>query len=51
LTPGKARLLLMAALMKFGSLPAAQDPRKPTAAEIKAVQEKIRHYQQVFDTY
>jgi hypothetical protein len=37
--------------MKFGSLPAAQDPRKPTAAEIKAVQEKIRHYQQVFDTY
>lgn len=51
LTPGKARLLLMACLLKFGALPPAADPRNPTATEKKAVQEKIALYQEVFDTH
>ncbi|MBI2821817.1 MAG: asparaginase [Acidobacteria bacterium] len=51
LTPGKARLLLMACLMKFGSLPPAADPANPTPEERSAVQEKIKLYQQIFDTH
>lgn len=51
LTATKARLLLMACLMKFGSTPAAADPDRPTANEVAAVQEKIRAYQDVFDTH
>ena len=51
LTATKARLLLLAALMKFGSLPPAADPDRPTPAEVQAVQERIRQYQEVFDTH
>ncbi|MBI2370852.1 MAG: hypothetical protein HYV08_11560 [Deltaproteobacteria bacterium] len=51
LTAGKARLLLMAALMKFGALPPAADPKRPTPAEIKAVQERVKQYQEVFNTH
>ena len=51
LTPVKARLLLMAALMKFGSLPVAGDPLNPTPAETKAVQDKVQQYQEVFNTH
>jgi L-asparaginase len=51
LTAGKARMLLMAALMKFGSLPPAADPKNPTPEEKKAVQEKIKEYQEVFNTH
>ncbi|MEE8448767.1 MAG: asparaginase domain-containing protein [Thermodesulfobacteriota bacterium] len=51
LTAGKARLLLMAALMKFGSLPPAADPQNPTPEEIRALQEKINQYQEVFNTH
>ena len=51
LTATKARLLLMAALMKFGSLPPAADPDRPTAAESEAIRRKILAYQLVFDTH
>jgi hypothetical protein len=51
LSPLKARLLLMAALMKFGSPPVAADPSNPTPAERKAVQEKMNQYQAVFNTH
>ena len=51
LTATKARLLLMACLMKFGSLPPAADPDHPTSAEAAAVGEKIALYQAVFDTH
>lgn len=51
LTAAKARLLLMAALMKFGSFPPAADPRKPTPAEKRAVQEKTKLYQEAFNTH
>jgi L-asparaginase len=51
LTATKARLLLMACLMKFGSLPPAADPAYPTAAELAATREKVAVYQAVFDTH
>ena len=51
LTATKARLLLMACLMKFGSLPPAADPKHPTDAELKAIYAKIAQYQSVFETH
>jgi len=51
LTATKARLLLMACLMKLGSLPPAVDPGNPTAAEIKAAESKLAEYQAIFDTH
>lgn len=51
LTATKARLLLMACLMKFGALPAAGDPNNPTAAEAAALAAAVANYQQVFDTH
>jgi L-asparaginase len=51
LTATKARLLLMACLMKFGALPAAADPARPTAAEIAALKAAMAEYQRVFDTH
>jgi hypothetical protein len=51
LTATKARLLLMACLMKFGSLPAARDPDKPTSQELAATKQAVAQYQQVFDTH
>jgi L-asparaginase/Glu-tRNA(Gln) amidotransferase subunit D len=47
----KARLLLMACLLRFGALPPAADPANPTEAERNAVQEKGRQYQEVFETH
>ncbi len=41
LTATKARLLLMACLMRFGSLPPAVDPDHPTSAETAAIREKL----------
>ena len=51
LTATKARLLLMACLMKFGSLPSAAAPDNPTKAEREAVDAKLAQYQAVFDTH
>jgi hypothetical protein len=51
LTATKARLLLMACLLRFGSLPAAADPANPTAAELAASREALAAYQAVFDTH
>jgi hypothetical protein len=51
LTATKARLLLMACLMKFGSLPPAADPDHPTTAEAAAIREKVAIYQTIFDTH
>jgi L-asparaginase len=51
LTATKGRLLLMAGLMKFGSLPPAADPDHPTSAESAVVGEKVALYQAVFDTH
>lgn len=51
LTSTKARLLLIACLMRFGALPPASDPDNPTDAETAALNTKIAEYQQVFDTH
>jgi L-asparaginase len=51
LTATKARLLLMAALMKLGSLPPAKDPDFPTAAEKSAIEAAVASYQHIFDTH
>jgi hypothetical protein len=51
LTSTKARLLLMACLMKFGSLPPAADPDNPAEEELRAIRGKIEAYQAVFYTH
>jgi len=51
LTATKARLLLMASLMKLGCLPLAADPTRPTAAETDATKAKLKQYQEIFDTH
>jgi len=51
LTATKARLLLMACLMKYGSLPAAVDPENPTQAEFDATMARLEAYQAVFDNH
>ena len=51
LTATKARLLLMACVMKLGCLPPAADPANPTAAETEATKAKLKEYQEVFDTH
>lgn len=51
-TATKARLLLMACLMKFGSLLSVPvDPDNPTEEELKSVRAKIAQYQAAFDTH
>ena len=51
LTATKARLLLMACLMKFGSRPPAADPDNPTEPELAAIRSTVAAYQAVFDTH
>jgi hypothetical protein len=51
LTSTKARLLLMGCLMRFGALPKAANPDKPTAAEMAATEKAVAQYQQVFNTH
>ncbi len=47
----KARLLLMASMMKLGRLPRARDPRHPTSSEKNAAIEKIKEFQEIFETH
>jgi hypothetical protein len=51
LTSTKARMLLMACLMKFGSLPAARNSAQPTADEIVSHKAALAAYQAVFNTH
>ncbi len=51
LTANKARLLLMASLLKLGALPPAADPANPTSDELAAIKAKLDQYQEVFDTH
>ena len=51
LTSTKARLTLIACLLKFGALPPAIDPLAPTEAETVAIRERLDLYQAVFDTH
>ena len=51
LTSTKARLILIACLLKFGALQPAVDPLAPTEAETAAIQKRLDLYQTVFDTH
>jgi hypothetical protein len=51
MTANKARLLLMAAMMKLGALPPAVDPCNPTSDELAAIKAKLDQYQAIFDTH
>jgi len=51
LTATKARILLMAAIMKLGMLPPAANADQPTDAELGAIFAKNKQYQSIFDTH
>lgn len=51
LTATKARVLLMAALLKLGALPLAADPTNPTDSEVQATRHALARYQQIFDEH
>ena len=51
LTATKARLLLMACLMKFGCLPPAADPDHPTERERAATDAKLVEYRRIFRSH
>lgn len=51
LDTNKARLLLIAAMLKLGRLPKARDPRNPTPKEREALIVKVAEFQQIFDTH
>ena len=51
LDTNKARLLLMAALLKLGRLPKAKDPKNPTMRERDTVIAKIALFQEIFATH
>jgi hypothetical protein len=51
LTATKARLLLMACLLKHGSPPPAADPSRPSPAELEAIRGHVTRLQAIFDTH
>ena len=51
LTATKARLLLIACMMKFGAMPAAADPDAPTSGERDALAARVADYQEVFSSH
>ncbi len=51
LTATKARILLMACLLRLGALPPAADPDRPTPDEVAATNLALAAYQEIFDTH
>jgi L-asparaginase/Glu-tRNA(Gln) amidotransferase subunit D len=51
LDANKARMLLIAAMLRLGRLPAARDPRHPSEAERKETLAKIAQFQEIFETH
>ena len=51
LSSTKARVLLMACLLRYGSLPIPADPSHPTPPELAAIRARLALYQAVFDTH
>jgi L-asparaginase len=51
LTATKARVLLMASLLKLGTLPVPADPDNPTEDELDAIRTKVAAYQDIFLTH
>lgn len=51
LDTNKARLLLIASMLKLGRMPRAVDPRNPTPDERTALLAKIAQFQEIFETH
>ena len=51
LDSNKARLLLIATMLKLGRLPRARDPANPSAKEREAVLDKIALFQKIFESH
>jgi L-asparaginase len=51
LTANKARMLLMACLLRFGALPPARDPARPSRDEYRATRVAISAIQDIFATH
>ena len=51
LDTNKARLLLMAAMLKLGRLPRARDPRNPTREERAATVAAVERFQEIFERH
>ena len=51
LSATKARMLLMAAMLKLGALPPAADPHHPTPTEVASTRAALDAYQEIFDTH
>jgi len=51
LDTNKARLLLMASMLKLGRLPKAKDPRNPSARELEVIRAKIAEFQEIFESH
>jgi len=51
LTATKARMLLMACLLRFGTLPPAKDPTHPTKDEYRATRTAVSTLQHIFATH
>ena len=51
LDANKARLLLMASMLKLGRFPKAKNPRNPTSKEKSALQAKIAEFQEIFESH
>ena len=51
LDTNKARLLMMASMLKLGRLPKARDPRNPTKAERAATVAAVARFQDIFESH
>lgn len=51
LSATKARILLIACLLRFGALPVAIDAHAPTDDEQRELRDAVRAYQEVFDSH
>lgn len=51
LDANKARMLLMAAMLRLGRMPKAADPRRPTAEEREALFARVAEFQRIFDAH
>jgi L-asparaginase/Glu-tRNA(Gln) amidotransferase subunit D len=51
LDTNKARMLLMASMLKLGRLPKAKDARAPSPHEYQALVAKVAEYQDIFDRH
>ena len=51
LSATKARILLMACMLRFGAIPPAADPEHPTESELAAAREYVAAVQALFDSH